>query len=125
MTSTTAVRAVRRATRAASAGALLVFVAGGALLASPAAANTPEGWSNPPAVETTHALLVLLAAPLGLFLLIALAVYVPALARGERVSPSAAGALESQWFGGPRKSHDELAAPDNDESQSGGASGRW
>lgn len=125
MTSTFADRVVRRAARAASAGALLAFVGGGALLASPAGANTPEGWSNPPSVDPTEALLVLLAGPLGLFVLIALAVYLPALARGEKVSPSSAGALESQWFGGPRKSHDELAAPDNDESQSGGASGRW
>lgn len=92
---------------------------------APAGANTPEGWSDPAPVDPIHFLLVLLGAPLALAVVIALAVYVPALARGESVSPSAVGAIESEWFGGPRKTHDELAAPDDAESKSGGASGRW
>ncbi|MDN5893141.1 MAG: hypothetical protein L0H93_03860 [Nocardioides sp.] len=124
MTSTFSDRVVRRAVRATSVGALLALAGAGAVMA-PAGANTPEGWSNPPAVDPVHALVILLAAPVGLFLLIALVVYLPALARGENLSPSSAGAFEIEWFGGPSKSHEELAAPDNDESQSGGASGRW
>jgi hypothetical protein len=93
-------------------------------LAGPASADVPEGWSNPPSVSTLHAVLVLGGIPLLLFLLIALAVYVPALVRGERVKPGAP-TVEDQWFGGPRKGTSELAGPDTEESKAGGASGRW
>lgn len=124
MTSTFIDRVVRRVGRLAAVGALAAVTVSGALVA-PAGANTPEGWSDPAAVDPIHLLLILVGFPLALVLVIALAVYVPALARGESVSPSAAGAIESEWFGGPRKSHDELAAPDDSESKSGGASGRW
>ena len=62
--------------------------------------------------------------PLLLAVLITLAVYVPALIRGERVAPGEPS-VEDQWFGGPRKGTSELAGPDTDESKAGGASGRW
>jgi hypothetical protein len=52
------------------------------------------------------------------------AVYVPALVRGERLAPGAP-LVENQWLGGPRRSAGELAAPDSDSSEAGGASGRW
>lgn len=93
-------------------------------LAAPAHAEVPEGWSNPEPVSALHALLVLAGIPLLLFVLIALAVYLPALVRGERVKPGAP-AVEDQWFGGPRKGTAELAGPDNEDSQAGGASARW
>lgn len=93
-------------------------------LAAPAHADVPEGWSNPPPVSTLHALLVLGGIPLLLFLLITLAVYLPAMVRGERVAPGSA-TVEDQWFGGPRKGTSELAGPDTEESQAGGASARW
>lgn len=103
-----------------------VLVATGTLvaIAGPATADVPEGWSNPEDVSVLYALLVLGGIPLLLFLLITLAVYVPALIRGERVNPGEP-AVEDQWFGGPRKGTAELAAPDTDESRAGGASGRW
>lgn len=106
------------------AAVLIAAVATPLLVASPAGAEVPEGWSDPEPVSGLHALLVLGGIPLLLFVLIALAVYVPALVRGERVAPGAP-VLENQWLGGPRKSTAELAGPDSDESEAGGASARW
>ncbi|MFC4786909.1 hypothetical protein ACT8ZV_20715 [Nocardioides sp. MAHUQ-72] len=96
----------------------------GLVTAGPAGADVPEGWSNPDDVSALHALLILGGIPVLLFVLITLAVYVPALVRGERVTPGAP-AVEEQWFGGPRKGTAELAGPDTEESKAGGASGRW
>ena len=104
------------------------------LQASPAVAEAPEGWSkHPENVDVLHALLVLGGIPLLLFLLITLAVYLPAMVRGERVAPGSQHRQESQWFGGPRKGTAELG-PGSDSSDeraaieardSGGGSGRW
>lgn len=99
-------------------------VLGAVLMASPAGAEVPVGWSDPEPVPVLHALLVLGGIPALLFLLIVAAVYVPALVRGERLSPGATG-LENQWLGGPRKTTAELAGPDSKESEAGGASARW
>lgn len=93
------------------------------LLATPAGAGVPEGWSDPAPVSTLHALLVLGGIPLALLLLIVLAVYVPALVRGERVTPGARP-VEDRWFGGPRGDAHELE-PRGDTGETGGASGRW
>lgn len=112
-----------RARRGAVAG--LATGAALALLAPVApAAAVPEGWSNPDDVGAGSFLLVLIAAPFGLALLIALAVYVPALVRGEKVTPGPAQ-VEDQWFGGPRPGTRELAGPDDETSQAGGAGARW
>ena len=92
--------------------------------ASPAAAEVPESWPDADSVDKLGAILLLGGVPLLLAIVIGLAVYVPALARGERVAPGAAQ-VENQWLGGPRKSAGELAAPDSESSQAGGASGRW
>lgn len=108
-----------RRTAAVAAGVSLM-----AGVAAPASADVPEGWSNPEPVSALHALLLLGGVPLLLFVLIVIAVYLPALLRGERVSPTGASA-DNQWFGGPRQGTAELAAPDSDESKAGGASGRW
>jgi hypothetical protein len=59
-----------------------------------------------------------------LFALIALAVYLPAMVRGEKLLPDHS-AGEAQWIGGPRQGVAELPAPDGDDSRAGGASGRW
>lgn len=114
---------LRRTARAGSVATLLGLLLSGLVLA-PASANVPEDWSDPEAVDPLHFLAVIVGLPLLLILLIALAVYLPALARGENVTPGAAH-REMEWFGGPRKNPDELAAPDTEESQAGGASARW
>jgi hypothetical protein len=93
------------------------------VLGAPARADVPEGWSDPPTVSVLESLVLLVGVPLGLFVLIALAVYVPALARGERVAPGAPE-VEDRWFGGPRQGTRELEAG-GDPGQTGGASGRW
>lgn len=117
------VTVVRRS--AAILAAALVSGAASIALAAPAHAEVPVGWSEPEPVNMLHALLVLGGIPLALFVVIALAVYVPALVRGERVAPGAP-LIENQWLGGPRGETTELAGPDDDgESESGGASARW
>ncbi|WP_435742427.1 hypothetical protein [Nocardioides sp. SYSU DS0663] len=104
--------------------ALAAVLLAGLALSAPASADVPEGWSEPPPVDGLEALLLLGGLPLLLVVVIMLAVYVPALARGERVAPGQA-TIENQWIGGPRKSTAELAAPDRDDSEAGGASARW
>lgn len=94
------------------------------LTAQPALADVPENWSDPDPVSALHALLLLAGVPILLFVLISLAVYVPALARGERLAPGAA-AIDDEWFGGPRQGAAELTARPADEKATGGASGSW
>ncbi|MDQ4055533.1 MAG: hypothetical protein M3237_22970 [Actinomycetota bacterium] len=119
---TTISAAVRRIAVLAVSG---ITVAGlSVALAAPAGADVPERWENEGPIDKLEALLLLAGAPLLLALVIALAVYVPAMARGERVAPGAPQ-VEDQWLGGPRKSAGELAGPDSETSQAGGASGRW
>ena len=93
-------------------------------LAAPAVAEVPEGWPDPKPVDQLGAILLLAGVPLLAIVLIALAVYLPAMVRGERLAPGAPQ-VEDQWLGGPRRSPDELAPPDSETSQAGGASGRW
>ena len=114
--------------------ALLTTVAGLSLLGSvlsagPAAADVPEGWSDPAPVPVLEALLILAGIPLLLIVLITGAVYVPALVRGERVKPNAPE-IEDQWFGGPRGGTRELETAGDDAERAapgdtGGAGGRW
>jgi len=96
----------------------------GAVLAGPASADVPAGWPQADPVNPLHLLAVLVGGPVLIALVIAAAVYLPALARGERVAPGAPD-LEDQWIGGPRKSAGELAGPDTEASAAGGAGGRW
>jgi hypothetical protein len=108
----------RRTSVVVLAAALVLAVAG------PAGADVPEGWSHPGSVDPMHALLVLAGIPLLLFVVITALVVLPGVIRGERFTPGGQ-ATEDQWFGGPRTGTAELPAPDNEESQAGGASGRW
>jgi hypothetical protein len=94
------------------------------VLAAPASADVPEFWSDPDEVNNLHAILLLGGVPLLLFVVIGFLVYAPSVIRGERILPGHA-ATENQWLGGPRKSTGELAGPDTEDSQAGGASGRW
>lgn len=105
------------------AAVLTAAVATALMVAAPAGAEVPEGWSDPDPVSGMHALLVLGGVPLLLFALIALAVYLPAMVRGERVAPGAATPGD-QWFGGPRAGTHALKSG-SDHEGTGGASGRW
>ncbi|GAB3256441.1 hypothetical protein [Nocardioides dilutus] len=90
--------------------------------------DVPVGWSNNPEdVDMLQAVLLLGGVPLLLFIGITLAVFVPSLVRGESITPGAP-AVENQWLGGPRTRAGELAGPnagDDQDPDSGGASGRW
>lgn len=115
---TTKLAPLARRTSAALVAGSLVLVAG------PAGAEVPEGWSNPKPVDPVEATLVLVGIPLLVFVLVTLAVVVPGIVKGERFTPGG-HATEDQWFGGPRQGTAELPAPDNEESKAGGASARW
>ena len=119
-THATPTRPVRRAARAAA----LATVTASTVLAAPARAVVPEGWSDPDPVDGLEALLLFVGGPVLLFLLILLAVYIPAMKRGESLLPDH-GAAEPQWIGGPRQGTKELPAPDGADSRAGCASGRW
>ncbi len=94
------------------------------VLAAPASADVPEFWDTPEEVDNLQAILLLGGVPLLLFVVIGFLVYAPSVIRGERIAPGQP-VTENQWLGGPRKSAGELAGPDTDDSQAGGASGRW
>ena len=106
---------IRRTALVLTAAALPLLVAG------PASAEIPEGWSDPDEVGFLQLLLVIGVIPLALAVLIALAVYLPAMARGENVKPGAETADE--WFGGPRSGAAQLEA--RDAGGTGGGSGSW
>lgn len=117
----------RRLLRLAVTAATIGLVTGVTLLATPASADVPNGWSDPDPVNNFHALLVVCLIPVGLALLIAFLVYIPAFVKGERIAPGAVGA-DDEWFGGPRQGTAELAAPaarEAADTEVGGASGRW
>jgi hypothetical protein len=114
----------RRAARATALTAVLTVVAALTVLSAPAHADVPEGWSEVQKVDRLEALLLLGGGPVLLFLLIMLAVYVPAMKRGETLLPDH-GTGEAQWIGGPRQGTKELPAPDGEDSRAGGASGSW
>lgn len=92
------------------------------LSAAPAVAEVPEGWSDPDEVGLIDLLVVVAGVPVLIGLLIVLAVYVPAMTRGERVAPGAE--TPDQWFGGPREGAGELEGS-GDNKTTGGASGSW
>ena len=110
--------------RFAARASLPLVALGLALLAAPAHADAAEGWGTTEDVNMLEALLLLAGVPLLLFVLIGLAVYVPALVRGEDVSP-AGGGVENQWLGGPRPGTRELASGEPEPSETGGARGSW
>jgi len=121
VTSRTLTRVRRSAVLTSAAGLSL-------LLAGPASAEVPEGWSDPAEVPVLEALLIFAGIPLLMIVMISAAVYVPALVRGERVAPGAAP-VEDQWFGGPRGGARELESAGRGEKPAqgeiGGAGGRW
>jgi hypothetical protein len=116
-----------RPRRTGRAAAVFSVVLSAPVLAAPAHADVPEGWAGQDAVNNLDflgALALYAGAPLLLFVLIGLAVYVPAMVRGEKLLPDHSGG-EAQWIGGPRQGVAELPAPDGDDSRAGGASGSW
>jgi hypothetical protein len=97
--------------------------------AGAAIADVPEGWSDPDDVSFMHTLLVLVGIPVLCFVVLALAVYLPSIVRGESVAPAGARATD-EWFGGRRDALQsaqqalEQRKPEATD-QTGGASGSW
>lgn len=116
MTSTTT-RLARRA------GVLLLAATVPLLVAAPAHAEVPEGWSEPADVSLLQLLTVVLGLPALLFALIVAAVLLPALARGEKLLPSTSS--PDQWFGGPDRSVAQVEDRPRELGPRGGASGSW
>ena len=103
----------------------IVLVAGGLVLAAagPAGADTPEFWSDPDSVNPWDAALLVII-PVVLFVVITAIVMLPGYVKGERLNQGGQPPAD-QWFGGPSSGTAELPAPDTEQSQAGGASGRW
>ncbi|UMG91701.1 hypothetical protein MF408_16695 [Nocardioides sp. TF02-7] len=118
MTSTVVRRLLAAAASLALTGATVV------LAAAPASADTPEGWPDKPSIDVVEMLLLFVGVPLLVFVVVSALVLAPALARGESIGPGQKEP-EPEWLGGPRKSPDELAAPDSETSKAGGAGGGW
>ena len=125
MTSTT--QALRRASLVVgSATILLIGYAG------PAAADIPDGWSNPNSVSVLTFVLLFVGIPLLITLGIVAGVYLPGIVRGESVAPAGVRP-EDQWFGGRRdtaqleSAERRETAPDQqeDDRDTGGAGGTW
>ena len=112
---------VRRAT--ATLSIAVGLAAASFALAGPAGASVPQGWSDPAPMPTGKFLLIILVLPVAASIVIALIVLLPGLLKGEGLGnkPVAGG----EWFGGPRQGTAELAEPDGEDSQAGGASARW
>ena len=108
-----------------AAAVIAVAVAVSLTSAGTASADVPEGWPVADDVSFMHTLLVLVLIPLLVIVVIGLAVYVPAVLRGENVTPAGARA-EDEWFGGRRDAGKALeAAPTRAADDTGGASGNW
>lgn len=122
MTTPAQTQARRFARRVTTVSGLLAVLALG--MAAPASADVPVGWSDPAAVDPLHGLLVVFAIPVLLAVVIGAIIYLPPLLRGESVAPGAP-TISNQWLGGPSKTAGELAGPDGEQSQAGGASAQW
>ncbi len=93
--------------------------------AGAASADVPERWSSPDDVSFLHALLVLGGIPLAVFVVLALATYLPSVVRGESIAPAGARS-DDQWFGGRRDKELALEARTaGSTDETGGASGSW
>lgn len=119
-----AVPTVRAAVLTAATAVTAALVLGVAL-AAPAAADVPaQGWPQNEPVNVLDALLLIGGVALAVILVVTVLTVGPALARGERINPGVP-AVENQWIGGPRKAAGELAGPDGEGSEAGGAGARW
>ena len=114
--STPPLTAVRRAALVAAVG-----IAVSAVVAGPAAADVPTGWSDPDDMSVGHLLLLIAGIPALMAIVISVLVVLPGLLKGEGLT----GGQPTEWVGGPRKGTSELAAPDDETSAAGGASARF
>lgn len=115
-------QALRKAALVVGSATILVLA-----YAGPAAADIPDGWSDPKPVPVLHFLLLFVGIPLLITVGILLAIYVPSVVRGESIAPAGARAND-QWLGGRRDTTREIEAGDHhtgDTGDTGGAGGTW
>lgn len=107
-------------------------------VAAPAIAAPPEAWPDTDNGSALTALLLLVGAPLALFVAIMLLSYLPSMTkRGSRDAAQVFGE-QSEWFGGPRKGVEGAgdrasvttgeagsAGDEPKDSGKGGASATW
>lgn len=118
---------VRRSLQVVGTTVALVL---GTLALAPAFADTPASWPEQPHVSGWDWLYHLLLIPLGVFVLVWLAVSVPVWRRTHGQAGAEPWGDRREWFGGPRRSVDaaDEVTPEQLESSehdTGGASGRW
>ena len=104
-------------------------------LTSTAFAEAPSTWQDTPHVSPAHVILLLVVAPVALFALITLLVYVPSMKKGESYHPGQPWRSEAEWFGGPKggvEAADRVHQPaavaaghQDDDAVRGGTSARW
>ena len=99
-------------------------MAGSVALAGPASADVAEGWAPVEHVDPWQAVLLFVGIPLAVVLFITAIYVLPPLLRGEPIAPGGRP-VQDRWIGGPSKGTAALAAPDDEHSQAGGASGHW
>jgi hypothetical protein len=118
----TARTALRTAVATATTTLLLLFAATAAH-----AATRDDGEVSGETMSTLTALLVYVGIPAGLFLLIALLVVAPSMARGPRYRPGLGWWAAPVWFNGPENADDavQAAATTTTTTEGGGASARW
>jgi hypothetical protein len=117
----------RAVTRAATAGltglVTVVMTAGPALAENPLGPS--EGADPGKSLGTGAALLLYVAAPLALFALIALVVWLPGALRANRYRPNKGWNASPVWFAGPPEPVAAVQSADRGDVVRGGASGNW
>lgn len=81
-----------------------------ALIAAPAVADVPVGWSDPAPVSVLDFLWVFVGAPALLFLIIGFIAYVPALIKGEKLSGGPMPTAAPSFQVGSSDTHAELTS---------------
>ena len=104
-------RTARRVGIVAASAAALVAIG------APASADTPSSWPDTDPMSTMEVLLVFVGIPAGLFVLIALLVMAPSVARGPRYRPGMTWLAQSEQFG----AQSSAAARSDADGQSGTA----
>jgi hypothetical protein len=122
-------QALRRAALVVASATILLLA-----YAGPAAADIPDGWSDPAPVPVLHFLLLFVGIPLLITLGILAAIYLPGVVRGESVAPAGVRA-DDQWFGGRRDTAelgsastsrtDDAPGDNQGDRDTGGAGGSW
>lgn len=114
-------RHLRSATVAATTAAVLLvtFFAG-----SPAYAYYDDGQESGPGLTVLQTVLIFVGIPLALFVLIALLVSAPSMARGPRYRPGLGWWAAPVWFNGPEDA-DTAVRTATATTEGGGASARW